>query len=1143
MAKRPERAWVLVSALVLGGPQAMTRPRLKRNQRSPPGRPEKTPVDLPSASEFRSGDQDSAVRIAWLLFGSGCCALMLQVAWIRQFRLVFGGSTFASAAVIAIFMGGLGLGNALFGHRADRSPRPFFLYGVLEMGVALSSAITPWLLVGARWVYLQWGGQTSLGLIAATGVRLGLATVVLGLPTILMGSSFPAAIRAATGDADENRRTLPLLYGMNTLGAVAGAVLTTFVALEHLGTRDSIWVACACIFLIGFVAVRWSRTAAFREAPRDEDAAPAQNPQRADPSSQKGTRGAGTPDAPRSGPRESDRRTSLPAVYAAAFTAGFVFMLMELTWSRMLTPILGGSTYTFGLILAVALLGLGLGSLIYHAWLKRWTPSLELLTITFGLEGLAVAVPLILGDRIAIWASTLNTAWRGNFYGLVVGWSTIAALIIFPAAVISGMQLPLLVGLAGHGRRNVGRHVGGTFGANTFGAIAGSLAGGFGALPLLGAVQVWRIGAWILFTCCLLAWLGTVRQAFRDRNSTSWRGPRRGLVCLAMVACGVVGMHWSHGPSAAWRHSGIGVGRAQVDARSLDSVEWFLRSRRREFVWEADGMETGVGIMRGDGLSFFLDGKSDGSALGDKATQIGLGLLGGILRPEAKTALVVGMGTGETAGWLADQQAIDRVDVVELERAVLEMTRRCEAVNRGVLHNPKVEILVNDAREVLLAGDTQYDLIVSEPSNPYRAGIATLFTCEFYQAVQRGLARDGLFLQWIQAYEVSEETIGIILNTLRSVFPSVEIWQTQTADLLFVCGEQPSFRTEGVEVLRQRLQQPTIREGLLVGWGVEDVEGLVAHFVCGLKTVDEARRKLSTQLNTDDRTVIEYQFAKTVSRKHETFEAEQLRPLARQLSDDLPAVFRGRVSQARVEARRMAMYVNSGGDIPPLETIPAERQELSIFFSLYLKGEYARATSAWQRLESEVGDPITDILYAHALVETGQALPASVLERIRARRHGDANILLALGAWTRNDRQAAKQEALRALELMRSDPWLAQGPGKRMLGLLVDLSGENQATARELFDILALPFAADRFDQHRKLMRFLIAKQLEAKELAEALEVLEPHVPWNKAVLEVRAAAYEKLGHPRAVEAKRDWQRMQASLRETGIPKVSNEAE
>lgn len=1105
----------------------MTRTRLSKNQRSRAGGTSQAP------GESRTDRQHSAARIAGLLFGSGCCALMLQVAWIRQFRLIFGGSTFASAAVIAIFMGGLGLGNALFGRRADRSTRPLYLYGMLEIGVALSAAITPLLLLAARWVYLQWGGQTSLGLIAATGVRLGLATAVLGLPTLLMGSSFPAAIRAATGEGDENRRTLPLLYGMNTLGAVAGAFLTTFFALEHLGTRDSIWVAAAGIFLIGFLAVGWSRKPGLREVPD-----PGNSSQTVHPPLQKATQGVGT-DAARTVPSGPDGRTSLPVVYAAAFTAGFVFMLLELTWSRMLTPIMGGSTYTFGLILAVALLGLGLGSLLYHAWLKRRTPTLELLTITFGLEGLAVALPLVLGDRIAIWASTLNTTFRGDFHGLVVGWSLIAAIIIFPAAIISGMQLPLLVGLVGHGRENVGRHVGGTFGANTFGAIAGSLAGGFGALPLLGAVQVWRLGAWILFACCFLAWAGTVRRALGARTSTWWGG----LTFLVVVASGAVGMQWSYGPSAAWRHSGVGVGRAQVDAKGVDSIEWFLRSRRREFVWEADGMETGVGIMSSDGLSFFVDGKSDGSAIGDKATQIGLGLLGGILRPEAKTALVVGMGTGETAGWLADQTAIERVEVVELERAVLEMTRRCEAVNRGVLNNPKVQIRVNDAREVLLAGEGDYDLIVSEPSNPYRAGIATLFTCEFYQAVQRRLASDGLFLQWIQAYEVSGETIGIILNTLRSVFPSVEIWQTQTADLLFVCGEQPSFRPEEVETLRQRIQQPTIREGLLVGWGVEDVDGLMAHFVGGLKTVDEARRKLSTELNTDDRTVIEYQFAKTVSKKRETFEAEQLRPLARQLSDELPAIMRAQVSASRVEARRMGMYVQLGGDIPPIETIPVERRELSIAYSLYLQRNYARAVTLWQRLEREVGDPITDLTYAHALVEAGHTLPPALLERVQTRSPGDAQVLLALGAWIRNERAVAKQEALRALELMRTDPWIAQIPGKRLLGLIVDLSSADAATARELFDILAIPLAGDRYDQRRKLMRLLIAKHLGPHEIAEALEALEPHVPWNKVVLEMRATAYQELGHPRAAEAQRDWKRMQVSLSKLQTVNVPSETE
>src|SRR6185436_6805076 len=181
--------------------------------------------------------------VAALLFGSGFCALVYQVAWLREFRLIFGASTAASAAVLAIFIGGLGLGGLLLGARVDRHPRPLRLYATLEAIVGVSAAATPILLALVRTLYLASGGSIRLGLIVATGGRLILSALVLAIPTLAMGATLPAAARAATRDADTGRRDVAALYALNTLGAVAGCMAATFWLLESLGTQATIWVA------------------------------------------------------------------------------------------------------------------------------------------------------------------------------------------------------------------------------------------------------------------------------------------------------------------------------------------------------------------------------------------------------------------------------------------------------------------------------------------------------------------------------------------------------------------------------------------------------------------------------------------------------------------------------------------------------------------------------------------------------------------------------------------------------------------------------------------------------------------------------------------------------------------------------------
>ena len=184
-------------------------------------------------------------RVSVLVFGSGFCALVYQVTWLRELRLVFGASTPASAAVLAVFMGGLGAGSLVLGRRAERAARPLAFYGWLEIGAAVAAALTPWTLRAVRAAYLAAGGSSALGGPGGTLLRLALTALVLGVATFLMGGALPAISRAVITAADRGRRSLGWLYGCNTLGALAGAALATFVLLEGLGQRRSLLLAAS----------------------------------------------------------------------------------------------------------------------------------------------------------------------------------------------------------------------------------------------------------------------------------------------------------------------------------------------------------------------------------------------------------------------------------------------------------------------------------------------------------------------------------------------------------------------------------------------------------------------------------------------------------------------------------------------------------------------------------------------------------------------------------------------------------------------------------------------------------------------------------------------------------------------------------
>jgi len=217
---------------------------------------------------------NKSARVALLAFGSGACALVYQVAWLRLFRLILGTSTGATAAVTAIFLGGLGIGGLVLGRRADRTPNPLRLYARLELGVAVAAALSPLLIEIGRAVYVSVGGTLALGVAFGTLLRLLLSALVLGAPTFLMGGTLPAMVRAVESDADQPRRWLGVLYGTNTLGAVVGTLAATFWSLEHLGTRATIWSAAmlnAGVAMVAWILARQS-TGRARGFSRADDA-------------------------------------------------------------------------------------------------------------------------------------------------------------------------------------------------------------------------------------------------------------------------------------------------------------------------------------------------------------------------------------------------------------------------------------------------------------------------------------------------------------------------------------------------------------------------------------------------------------------------------------------------------------------------------------------------------------------------------------------------------------------------------------------------------------------------------------------------------------------------------------------------------
>ena len=1039
-----------------------------------------------------------ASRVAPLLFASGLCALVYQIAWLRELRLVFGGSTAASAAVLAIFMGGLGAGGLVLGARADARRAPLLLYAHLELGVAASSALTPFLCTLVRWLYIKAGGTVTLGLGPGTLLRLVLSALVLLPPTLLMGGTLPAAAKAVETARDTARRSVAVLYGANTLGAVTGAAAATFVLLEVFGVRLMLWLACTLNALLAVIARIIARRASESAAPGAEG------------------EGEGGQDEDRDGDGDGDGVVPPRFVLAASAIVGFAFFLMEIVWYRMLAPILGGSSYTFGLILVVALLGVGLGGALYPIWMARRPATLGRLGWTCAVEALALALPLALGDRLALTALALRSLGAFGFPGLVLGWTAIAAVVVLPAALVSGLQFPLLIALRGRGGDAVGRHVGLAYAWNTAGAIAGSLAGGFGLLPLLSAPGLWRAVVAVLAALGLAA---AVLEILRDQQATA---RRLALVSAVGVLAGALAA--SRGPTAVWRHAGIGAGRAEraFEGKSPNALVDWMHGERRAIVWEADGVESSVAENASDGIAFVVNGKVDGHVYIDAGTQVMSGLLGALLHGHPRSALVIGLGTGSTAGWLGTVPTLERVDVVELEPAIRRIARDAALVNRGVLDNPRVHIAIGDGRETLLASRSLYDLVFSEPSNPYRAGISSLFTQEFYRATAARLAPGGVFIQWLQAYEVDTQTLRTAYATLASVFPEVATWTSTSGDLVLLASREPLALD--VAKLRALVAEEPYRSALEKVWRVNDLEGVLAHHLARSSFARDIARQEGDLVNTDDRNVLEFGFARSVGDDVGGFTQDvEVLDLAMARHEDRPALTGGPVDWASVDEQRHAFDVITSRAARSAEGAAPDAAKRILAMSRYGSRDLPGTLAAWREQPREPRRSFELSMIGECLADAGDEAAAPILSSLRAFEPAEADALLA-GLRFRQGRHAdAAAAAESALAGYRTDPWARMGVMRRLLVEVVVPLSQDKAFGRRMLAALAAPFAVSMLEDERRDARVQISARVDFRGLcADAFAAYEPFVPWNETSLAMRRECYMTTNHPRKAAADAD---------------------
>lgn len=746
-----------------------------------------------------------------LVFLSGFCALIYQVLWMKQLGLLFGNTSHAAGATLAAFFAGLAAGSWFWGKRSTRSGNPLRTYAGLELGIAITALLYFVVIKGYHFIYpeIYQGVHSGAWLLLA---KFLLALALIFPPAFCMGGTIPVIGQNAIRIPSRFGSTSALLYGINTLGATLGALLAGFFMPLWFGFRATCFIAMGLTLLVAALAYLASRSPSASQAPE------AMNEQ------------AGA-DEVRGG--ETHGRDLLPLT-VICFMSGFGVLALEVLWTRMFSLVLENSVYTFAAILVVVLSCLAAGSMVSSVLARRkWPPHL-VLTALLALSGISIALTP---------SAFMELTDSFRFLSIKATWSDFVTLVFKKCALtvgaptlILGTVFPYLLKTMEAHTRSPGRSLGRLATINTLGAILGSLVCAFLFLESFG---MWR-SMQIIGAIYLLMAIGM--PSVRGRTAIAVKGISAVAMILLLTA---------------------------LDPSRLP-VTGALSGREEEATVKAwEGSDCTVSVVRGrDGLSIKINsdyglGSSGGRVRQASQTEIPL-----MLKPDAKSVFFLGMGTGISAGAaLSDRfPEVERVVTCELSPNVVAASKEFMTnvdgadLTNGLFTDPRSTVLVEDGRHYLMATKEKFDVIDADLFVPYRSGAGSLYTKEHFQSVKDRLKADGIFVQWLPAYQVTEFEFHVIGRTMLEVFDQVSLWRCDFAPF----NEVVAFvgHKGGKPLSPCAIDDLETKARFAAGGGRDDIYGTLnpqTALVYYAGNLTASKSVFATYpVNTDDKPVIEY---------------------------------------------------------------------------------------------------------------------------------------------------------------------------------------------------------------------------------------------------------------------------------------------
>jgi spermidine synthase len=701
-----------------------------------------------------TADASRFLPVLLLLFAaSGCSALIYEIVWFQLLQLVIGSTAVSLGVLLATFMGGLCAGSLVLPRvLAGRWRHPLLVYAAIEAGIGVCGILVLLSMPLIDGIYSAGVGHGMPAIL----LRAVVCAVCLMPPTMLMGASLPAIARWIE-TSPRGVAWLGLLYGANTAGAVAGCLLAGFYLLRVYDMATATWVAAAINGLVAVGSWRMSRT----------------TPERA-PAGGAARRGAGG--------------RGFQTAYLAIALSGATALGAEVVWTRLLGLLFGATVYTFSIILAIFLAGIGLGSGVGSVLSRSRRPRAALGICQMLLAGAIAWTAFTLSRSLPYWP--VNPLLAGSPWITFQVDMARAIWTILPATLCWGASFPLALAAVAGRELDPGRLVGGVYAANTFGAILGALAFSMILIPRMGTQQCQRA---LILLAALSALLVLVPAAWRARSKAGLAGLAAAVGAAGYLAAGV-----SPVPGDL-----IAYGRRMVTSAAGS-----------ELLYVGEGMNSSIAITRwSDGaVQFHVSGKVEASTEPyDMRLQRMLGHMPALVHARPQSVLIVGFGAGVTAGTFVTHPDIRRIAVCEMEPIIPPTAARFFArENYGVANDPRTRIYYDDARHFVLTTREKFDIVTSDPIHPWVKGSATLYSREYFELVREHLNPGGVVTQWVPLYESDRAVVKSEIATFFEVFPGGSVWANEIDGGgydLFLLGQERPGRID-VDAMEARLEEP-----------------------------------------------------------------------------------------------------------------------------------------------------------------------------------------------------------------------------------------------------------------------------------------------------------------------------------------------